>query len=604
RQTITELVADNFYGTLAELAHEHGCRFSTENVAPTMMSDGMLHFREVDLPMGEFWLRSPTHDKPNDMLDAISASRIYGKPIVQAEAFTQLRMAWDEHPGRLKALGDRHYALGVNRFVYHVFAHNPWLDRRPGMTLDGVGLYFQRDQTWWQPGRAWVEYAHRVQALLQTGEPVVDVAIFTGEELPRRAVRPERLIDMLPNVMDADVVAAERRRRQNTGQPMRELPAGVRASAHLTDLSAWPDPLRGYGYDSINPDALLRLARPQDGRLTLPGGAIYRVLVLPKETTPGFPSAPRSPAVAAQVGRLREAGVAVIDESFAGATFAEFGIAPDLLAVDRSGGRAGGLAWTHRRGDDFDLYFVSNQQDDARTLELSLRVAGRTPELWNPVTGEIAVANGWSVQGDRTVVPITFAPAQAWFVIFRERAATATEPRLIEENLEVVAEMRGPWRVSFDPHLGGPPESARWSELIDWSRASDLAVRHYSGTATYEATWTWQEGEPTPRRVWLDVGQVHDLAEVWVNGVNCGVAWTAPHRVEITAAVRSGTNELRIAVTNTWRNRLIGDASLPADERVTWTTAPDRWSQEPLLPAGLLGPVRLLSAPAPKSLSQ
>ena len=166
RLTIAELINDKFYATLAKLAHKKGVAFSAESVAPTMVSDGMLHYQNADLPMGEFWLRSPTHDKPNDMLDAISGAHIYGKQIVQAEAFTELRLAWDEYPGMLKTLQDRNYALGINKLVYHVFMHNPWPDHKPGMTLDGIGLFFQRDQTWWKPGSEWVKYAQRCQALL------------------------------------------------------------------------------------------------------------------------------------------------------------------------------------------------------------------------------------------------------------------------------------------------------------------------------------------------------------------------------------------------------------------------------------------------------
>jgi hypothetical protein len=200
RNTIAELVNDSFYVTLAGLAHRNGCLFTAESVAPTMTSDGMLHYKTVDIPMGEFWLHSPTHDKPNDMLDAISGAHVYGKNIVQAEAFTTLRMNWDENPAMLKPLQDFNYALGINRLVYHVFVHNPWTDRKPGMTLDGIGLYFQRDQTWWKPGKAWVSYAQRCQYLLQAGHPVTDMAVFTGEDIPRRAVLPERLVDVLPGL--------------------------------------------------------------------------------------------------------------------------------------------------------------------------------------------------------------------------------------------------------------------------------------------------------------------------------------------------------------------------------------------------------------------
>ena len=160
--------------------------------------------------MGEFWLNSPTHDKPNDMLDAISGAHIYGKNIIQAEGFTEVRGTWDEYPGMLKALLDRNYALGINRLFYHVYVHNPWLDRKPGMTLDGIGLFFQRDQTWWDKGaKAFSEYATRCQSLLQYGHPVTDIAVFTGEEVPRRSILPERLVPSLPGIFGAERVECE-----------------------------------------------------------------------------------------------------------------------------------------------------------------------------------------------------------------------------------------------------------------------------------------------------------------------------------------------------------------------------------------------------------
>lgn len=280
RKTIADLVADRFYVTLAALAKERGLRFTAESVAPTMMSDGLLHYKQVDVPMGEFWLNSPTHDKPNDMLDAVSGGHIYGKNIIQAEAFTTVRMSWNEHPGMLKTLQDRNYALGVNKLVYHVFAHNPWTDRKPGMTLDGVGLYFQRDQTWWKPGKAWVDYAYRAQQQLQQGKPVVDLAVFIGEEYPRRSVLPDRLVSTLPGVFGAERVKEEEKRMTNIGQPLREIPAGVMNAANFADPENWVNALNGYAYDSFNTDVLLN-AVVKNGRVVFPSGANYGVLVLP-----------------------------------------------------------------------------------------------------------------------------------------------------------------------------------------------------------------------------------------------------------------------------------------------------------------------------------
>ena len=253
RTTMAELVVDVFYTVFADKAREYDCKFSAECVSPTMVSDGMLHYDKVDFPMGEFWLNSPTHDKPNDMLDAIHGAHIYGKNIVQAEGFTEVRGTWDESPATLKALLDRNYALGINRMFYHVNAHNPFMDKKPGMTLDGIGLFFQRDNTWYHDGgKALTDYMRRCQALLQYGHPVVDIAVFTGEEMPRRAVLPDRIVSSLPGIFGAERVESERQRLANVGQPLRTVPVGVTHSANMADPEKWINPLRGYSLSLIH----------------------------------------------------------------------------------------------------------------------------------------------------------------------------------------------------------------------------------------------------------------------------------------------------------------------------------------------------------------
>ncbi|WP_428940853.1 glycosyl hydrolase [Fontivita pretiosa] len=631
RQTIAELVIDGFYEPMAEQARRHGCQFSAESVAPTFCGDGMRHFATVDLPMGEFWLRSPTHDKPNDILDAVSAAHLYGKPIVQAEAFTQLRMAWDEHPAMLKALGDRHYCLGINRLVYHVFVHNPWLDRRPGMTLDGVGLYFQRDQTWWEPAAtAMVQYAARCQYLLQQGQAVVDVAVFSGEELPRRAVRPEQLAGTLPGVLGADAVAREKRRLANDAQPLREQPAGVFHSANMVDPGQWIDALRGYKYDSINPDALLRLAKVRDGRIELPGGASYRLLVLPP-ARPGSPNAQlMSSALAAKLREMIRHGAKVIalqrparspslsdcpagdqavqqiatelevlDGAYEKESFDELELPRDFIAVDPDTGQpASGIAWTHRAAPGLDIYFICNQQELTRTIEVSLRVAGRVPELWDPLSGESRPAGQWRIESGRTVLPLRFWANGSIFVVLRQPTdRTSCQDGSNFSDPRELAEVPGPWRVTFEPSRGGPEDPVIFQKLQSWSARSEKGVKHYSGTATYHNRFSWPiASSGRVRRVWLDLGKVANVARVSVNGIDCGVVWTAPYRVQITDALKPDADpqQIRIEVTNTWANRLIGDRALPPQERITRTTAPYRLEDSALQEAGLLGPVRLL----------
>ncbi len=324
RQTISELVTDNFYGTFEKLAHNKGLLFSAESVAPVMVADGMLHQKNVDIPMGEFWLNSPSHDKPNDILDAVSAAHIYGKKLIQSESFTEIRIDWNEYPGMLKTLGDRNFALGVNRLVFHVFSHNPWIDRKPGMTLGVVGLVYQPTQTWFQPGKAWIDYIRNCQELLQQGVPVTDIAVFTGEEIPRRAVLPDRLVPVFPGIFGEEVVQSEQIRLENKGIPIHEQPKGVTVIKNISDPANWVDPLRGYKYDSFNRDALLRLATVNNGRIELPGEASYGLLVVPGSRRMMPDGNVMSAEVAAKLLELVKDGATVIIEEKPEKTFNPF----------------------------------------------------------------------------------------------------------------------------------------------------------------------------------------------------------------------------------------------------------------------------------------
>jgi hypothetical protein len=647
RQTIAELVHDNFYGTMAALAHDKGSAFTAESVAPTMTSDGMLHYDLVDIPMGEFWLRSPTHDKPNDMHDAISGAHIYGKPIIQAEAFTTLRMAWDEHPAMLKPVGDRNYALGVNRIVHHVFTHNPWPDRKPGMTLDGVGLYFQRDQTWWRTGREWVAYTQRCQKLLQTGKPVVDVAVFTGEETPRRAILPDRLINVIPGIIGEERVKSESTRLDNRGQPLRELPNGVNHSLNMADPEDWIDPLRGYAYDSFNKDALLRLAKVVNGRIELPGGASYSMLIVPGSRPMSPHGKLMTPEVASRLVALVEAGATILihDEvpdrspsledfpacdreletnvnklwggefqsapngilskrvgkgriikgTYIASSFEDIGIRRDLIAYDSTGAFERDVAWTHRASNGEDIYFISNQKDIGRIIEISLRAERRVPELYDPVMDKTREASVWKFDQQRTVLPLRLEPNGSVFVILRKLASSsgsAAGKNWI--NTETIQTLDGSWDVKFNSHYGGPDGAVHFDSLADWTTREEYGIRHYSGTAVYSKTIDWN-APVNDITVWIDLGKVANIAEVYVNGTSCGVAWTPPYRVDVTKALKKGKNEIKIEVTNTWANRLIGDQKLPEDQRITWTRAPFRLQGKSLLEAGLFGPVTLCS---------
>lgn len=633
RRTIAELVVDQFYKTLAALAKEKGLAFTAESVAPTMVSDGLMHYKTVDMPMGEFWLNSPTHDKPNDMLDAISGAHIYGKKIIQAEAFTTVRMDWGEHPGNMKTLQDRNYALGVNKLVYHVFTHNPWMDRKPGMTLDGVGLYFQRDQTWWKPGKAWINYAERAQSLLQQGNPVVDVAVFTGDEIPRRSVLPDRLVAVLPGIFGSDVVEKERIRLLNSGEPLRQIPAGVTHSANMADPENWVNPLRGYAYDSFNPD-VLSTAIVKDKRVVFIGGASYAILVIPGRTAMdpnyqymNFETVKQLLAlvkggatVLLNEKPLYQAGLKQVEEiefkkvvdelwtagkvgegrviigPYQDETFNALGLERDLLITESGeAAYAKSVAYTHRKTINKDIYFIANQLDKARSLDFSFRVADlkTAPEFYDAVSGKSWKAENWSVVDGRLELQTKLEPNASLFVIFDRNAEPAkpVEGKLNFTVFNASETLKGEWKVSFDVAYGGPSKPIIFKELQDWSTSADSLVKYYSGTAVYTKNFGFKGNKQA--EVWLDLGKVANIAEVKVNGVSCGTVWTPPYRVDISKALKNGNNVIDIEVSNTWANRLIGDQRLPENKRITRTTAPYRLEGKPLLEAGLLGPVTI-----------
>ena len=551
RKTIDELVNEVFFVTVAQKAKEYGVQLSSESVAPTMVSDGMAHYRYVDVPMGEFWLNSPTHDKPNDMLDAISGAHVYGKNIVQAEGFTEVRGVWDETPASIKALLDRNFALGMNRLFFHVNTHNPWMDRKPGMTLDGIGLFFQRDQTWFPEAKPFVDYITRCQTLLQKGKPVVDIAVYTGEEIPSRALTPDKLVPMLPGLFGAERVVSERKRLANVGQPMEESPVGVRHSANILDLKDWVNPLHGYQYDSMNKDALL----------TQPFN--YKVLVIPQGTLV-------SKEVKAKIAQLRRQGVQIIDKPYKDSTFEK--ISPDAVLPE-------GIAYAHRAGEGFDIYFLSNQTDKEQTFTPTFRQGNEKVAVYDPLTNESTSFEG----------SIRLAPYGSLFVCYGlaeySQAGNNSFPGW-EQNVPKVGINTLLWDISFRESglvLKGQP-------LFDWSQHADDRIRYFSGHARYTTTWKLKASEVPQGRAWLSFPNVKDIAHVWINGKDCGIAWTAPYEVEITGALKKGKNTIEIEVVNTWHNALRGADQGKAPYEGIWTNAKYRTKGDQLLPAGLLEP--------------
>ncbi len=595
RLTINDLIEDIFFDELRRNAREMGCQLSAENVCPTMVSDGMAHFRYADLPMGEFWLNSPTHDKINDMLDAISGAHVYGKRIIQAEGCTELRGVFDEDPAMVKPLIDRNFCLGINRLFYHVYCLNPNPLLRPGMTLDGIGFFFQKGNTWFDEASELTKYLTRCQYLLQMGRPVVDIAVYTGQEIPRRSFQPDRLVSMLPGIYGPERVAAEKERLANIGVPVVERPVGVKYEANTLKAEDWINPMHGYQYDSFNEDALLRCRVveqqlvSEDDEDAAPN---YKLLILPSSHLMDPDHLPMSEKAKAKIEEMRNLGLPVIapnEMPWEEPDFNALGLKRDVNYLPE------GVAYCHRTSSFAEIYFLSNQTDSLVIMRPEFRdQKGRKPELWNALDGTIR----------RMGEEIVLQPYGSIFVVFP--IVPTSDDRLspsfsFEKSPQPLLRLEEPWHLHFhDTNVSLDVDS-----LFDWSQSEDDAVRYYSGRVTYTTTFRLDSLElvktldedsfDTQRRnLYLRLNTIHNLASVSLNGQDCGIAWTSPYEVDISEAVHPGENQLTLVVVNTWSNAIQGHDEGKDPFPNILTNARYRKKSKELLPAGLFGPVEIV----------
>jgi len=589
REVVASLYSDVFFRLTAEYAHNIGCEFSCEAIAPVTMSDDMLHYQWADMPMGEFWLNSPTQDKPSDILDAVSGAHVYGKNIIGAESFTETSIRWDEHPGMLKAQQDFEYAVGVNRFVFHVNAHNPWTEGRyPGMTLDKYGLYFQRDQTWWKLGKAWMDYTIRCQALLQAGKPVVDIAVWTGDDYPRRAVHPERLVPLLPGMFGQERVDAEAARLAADPMERDTSACGVVYPKNATLPQDWINPMHGYHYDSFNTDALLKAAKESKGRISLPGGMEYAALIVPPADI-HYPNGILSERSAKALRALKKAGVPVLDSfPYRATDLSSLGIEPDFIASDAKGAYIEGLNFCHRQTDSEDIYFIANHDAQAKDFTASFRVSGRTPEIWYPASGEIVRRTTFREENGRVLMPLRLEASESVFIVLKDEPK-ASAPGGNVLHTETVTALQGPWKVDFC--FRGNHRQVGFDELSDWAGNPDPFIKYYSGTAEYNTTF--DAPNLSGARCWLEFGKICNIAEIIVNDHSCGTLWTPPYRIDVTDALKNGSNTLTIKVANTWANHIKGAREDKIEHDGFWTLVP-YWPDVPLQESGIIGSVKLL----------
>jgi hypothetical protein len=407
RRTIADLIAENHYGYMREMLHKNGLKLTAEAVGIGMptIADELQCKGQTDIPMGEFWVGR--HDDNGDAREAASAAHIYGKTIAATESFTATPQfaQWKYDPAMLKNQGDEMFCAGVNRFVFHRYAHQPWLDRKPGMTMGPWGTNFERTNTWWEPARAWMTYLSRCEYLLQQGLFVGDLVYYYGEVAPRN-FQPSQLV---------------------------------------------PQPPAGYDYDGCNREVLLTRMSVKDGRIVLPDGMSYRVLVLQDCDR-------MSPEVAQKVKQLVQDGATVYGPKPVGSPSLS-GFPQSDQTVRQIGDEVWGdcdgkkitehaygkgrivcgepieqvlrvkpdfeanrpvIRYIHRRDADSDIYFVANGKGAPDLADCTFRISGKLPELWHPDTGRIEPAAAYSIRDGRTVVPLRFDSNGSVFVIFRK----------------------------------------------------------------------------------------------------------------------------------------------------------------------------------------
>ncbi len=596
RKTLADLVAYNHYARFQEYAHQYGMGIQPESAGPHAgPMDGIKNYGFSDIMMSEFWSPSPHRPAPNNrffLKQASSAAHIYGKKIVGAESFTTIGPHWnDELWHDQKSSFDHEICAGLNRMYFHTFTCSP-----PEMGLPGqeyfAGTHVNPQVTWWNQSGAFIDYMHRIQSVVQEGKFVTDVLYYYGDHVPN--VFPFKHSD----------------------------PAGV---------------MPGFDYDVCDETIFLQL-EVEDGKIVVPGGLEYRVLVLPDHRVLSLAVLEKLEELvqdgATVLGHRPEKQISLVGGKEAKNTFGELSALIWGEAGTESGEQSygkGKVVWGHSAREyltsqniplDFDIlendsktdfdyihytlggrdiYFVTNQTTQRQKIVARFRVSGKQAELWDPLTGDIREAMAFTQKDGLTTVPLTLEPYGAVLVVFNEKIAS-DEQGTVQRNysdFETLAEISGEWTIHFDPQWGGPG-SVLFPELMDWTKHSDEGIKYYSGAAVYKKSFTLESELRKENRYFLQLGSVKDvgIAEVKINGTYKGVVWTSPFRVEISKELQVGENTLEIKVVNSWFNRVAGDQMFPDRKPYTYTNIDLKHDfrgrpieEIPLETSGLLGPV-------------
>jgi hypothetical protein len=622
----SDLIIGNHYRRATEILNQNGVKVIAEaGHGGSARVDVLKAMGAVDYPMGEFW----NHERFWVTKEAASAAHIYGKKFVPAESLTGWRH-WQDGPLAYKRLIDIAFCAGLNQVTFHTFAHNPPEAGKPGFAYH-AGEHLNVNSTWWNYSKPLMDYLSRCSYMLQQGRFVADVCLYYGDQAPNLV--PSRRID--PSVKPIFDAAAQC------------LHCGAPRPVQVVSLGS------GYDYDYVDEEVLLNRMGVENGRIVLPDGMSYRLLVLPDRTD-------ISPAVLKKIEELVAAGAVVVGrkpersnslqdyrrcddavQAIAAKVWGpagnerikehayglgrmiwdrslrdvlkEKGIGPDFT-VENIQNQDQHIDSIHRRTNQEDFYFVSNSSLQEETASCTFRVEGdRMPFLWDPADGSIVRCGDFEKVSGGIRLTLTMPPVASIFVVFRKEASPeefamvkqtskndmgSPMVRLIAEKIPPAISITQPWKLAF-PEDWGAPASLLLKELISWTDSPDPGVKYFSGTATYTNSFAIPEGRlQKGSSLVLDLGKLKEVAAVFINGKSAGILWKEPFRADITRFVKAGDNTLEITVTNLWNNRIVGDLQPDSPKAYTRTNIKNKFkANTPLIPSGLLGPVKIVQVP-------
>lgn len=529
RRTLSQLTSERYYGAFDSLARKDGLRLTAQAIggALCLTGDNIEVKKHIDKPQGEFWAYQT--DGSYDIKDCSSAAHIYGKRIASGEAFTDAK--YSHKPHDIKSLADYACAFGINEFVVCASAYQPSLTDIPGNTANGRQYCLNRNNTFWELSKPMWDSQARCNYMLRQGEPVVDLGVYLGDEVPIRIISHR-----LP-----------------------EIPAG-------------------FNFDAFTTDALMSMTVDNAGMITLPSGMKFTAITLP--------DAEFKESIRKKIAELKKAGARVYEPA-ANESLATF-LQSNRIMPDLTYQGSDTLFFAHRRLPDADIYFIDNHCGTPMDFNFTFNTSRKNAEIWNHVTGNITSVKTESTGDSRQSAHLPMAPHESTFVIFHDHATVL--PAYTHEAVDSIT-ITGEWKAWFDPKMGGAGNVVL-PRLSDYTLSDNPAIKYFSGTATFTNSFT--ASPDSKSRYELKLDGFTDVAEVIVNDKSAGHIWCSPWALDITPYITSGNNEITLRVANSLYNRMIGDLNLPADRRVTKATTPIVDESTPLVPSGINGNVTII----------